>query len=52
MNTNRLFIGDLYYNDGLESIDTYKIDLIEKDVLLVKFGNRYISTEIKKVWQA
>ena len=48
MNTNRLFIGDLYYNDGLESIDTYKIDLIEKDVLLVKFGNRYIRANYLK----
>ena len=42
MNTKRLYIGDLYYNDGLESSDTYKIDLVEKNVLLLKVGNRFI----------
>lgn len=42
MNSKRLYLGDLYYNDGLETPDSYKINLVEKDVLLVKFGNRYI----------
>lgn len=48
MNTKRLYIGDLYYNDGLETPNSYKIDLIEKDVLLVKFGNRYIRANYLK----
>ena len=48
MNTKRLYIGNLYYNDGLESNDTYKIDLVQEDVLLIKFGNKYINANLIK----
>ena len=46
MNIKRLYVGDLYYNHGLDSKDSYKIDLVEKDVVLVKFRNRYIRASL------
>ena len=47
MNTKRLFVGDIYYNEGLD-IEGYKTTLIEKDALLVKFGNRFIKAHMLK----
>ena len=42
MNSNRLYIGNVYVNMGIGQDGKYEIKLSEKDVLLIKVGNKFI----------